>query len=1693
MWSQNIDTKQWTRQEDTLPKQDYELLKQELEKTRYYSKCLHGTTYLPINRLDDAYDILGYTNESGYYVGIGTSPYAPAVSAAPYEIEINNSTNDAFTKYKAEYGHTLKNLFTPEKIIDESVKNYVFVDVATTDAIPGGLTGQKINLVIDGIRIREGHRILVKNQKTFVVLSNFVDPDTYFTGNYYINRTDALNTEYYYFGSDNGIYIYKDRTLVRESDLDTYEDCIRYSIACKMGDVNADKQWHLSRLKNGFYPLYVNGDYIEFTEKHNWILRNRVDYNNVLDINYYDIIRIPAETMKILGYTYSIPERKISVGEFGVILNVQNNVPNIIQNKYKVNLRSISKTNNYYWVVGDEGTLLRVNKLTYEIDKISLNTFNNLCSISFFNNLRGFIVGEYNTIFETIDGGISWTPIVIDEFEGFKYNKVIYYNFNKVYIGGDTGIYLELEFANGEWSVYKRTVKKIVDDDDEFDLVDDINDIIPYTWGTTNPWSLTWSGSASFGTISTTKESMILVTNRDNIIVHNINNFIEHEYLYLDYNQPVGKVNTIAANTASFYFASIDDLFYFNINQFQTVGSVSNIISMSGSYATAFGSAIPNINKLYNFNNQSLEIAGDNSELFSATYSAATQSILTTAFIDSLKSKLLFLDYEIAGKLNFFDDNQIYRIPNSIDITAATTSITITASTNEYNWLSYYKDSLKTWSYYTYSALFQLDDTNKIEFSSTFRKIGSTNTLSFTSSSMTMDPAIVVDLAPTINKYKVSNFIVGSASITAPSSPYTIYACDDILVVASNTLDALVGEILLLESSVVKANFMVNRIDIISGIRYFYCYTKLAQNILTELKASTDTITITNLNTFNNLLIDFSTRFNDHPVGVGYVTVVKGSLLTLSPIFNNFTAYYNMGTEVVIDAIPYSMYYQDSFLDFGFKPTYNLLGYLNNIDPITFTASKEFKALPRYSSVPFSDLSGGTSSFNGIYIDTNVGTNKIYFSPSLKNEWETFYKWTFLDVDVNYSANPTVNSEKLLITDKFYDESQDWYVLEFHKKVNYSTGITISTFNVLSRNRLDQISHDLEELSNIQKTKSFKNYNMKFGQDDTTTIPNSWSFSNLQGELNFKFPTDSYALAFTADHDIKESISGIVYVDDNNHLAFNTVRLTQQILADINYLSQDVNGYLIVNTLQEHRLSVMDGFLLTLKPAPGSSYYLNPQYNGYLTVKSIIDKFTFVVDILSGSFTVGDIGTIEHFKKDPFFNYQPVDIIDVGIDKKTKRSVAILPENVILEGFKYKLVNIDLTKFKFNLVDGLSLETIVKKYSWLLEAEIDNAIIGEDENGLVWYMGTWFCGRWFGGTWYSGEWLGGDWYGGTWDSTKVDNKILSAKVDTIVKDRKYSLWKSGHWYAGDWKEGTWYNGTWYNGNWSDGEWFNGIWNDGVWTKGSFIGGTWVEGIWNDGLFSSRNKPAYWLHGKWYGGDFENGIWYGGTWAQNRGKVSRFGTKPSNSRPAIWHGGKWFAGQFHSVLNLDENGKPQVSDRHSYSIWNTGIWMGGDFYGGKAYNIDMRNGKWYGGIMEELPIYGIVASTASTPATNAFEFYGEWRFNNLDTLWIVDNYINGTSSLGTTEAPKAYQVRDVDIDYTVPGKKTTVYVFYQDNTVALPVTPVLFSTLPTGYRIVSHVSKSKWYSGIWENGIFSESEFWGGIWYNGVFDNSKWYT
>jgi len=118
------------------------------------------------------------------------------------------------------------------------------------------------------------------------------------------------------------------------------------------------------------------------------------------------------------------------------------------------------------------------------------------------------------------------------------------------------------------------------------------------------------------------------------------------------------------------------------------------------------------------------------------------------------------------------------------------------------------------------------------------------------------------------------------------------------------------------------------------------------------------------------------------------------------------------------------------------------------------------------------------------------------------------------------------------------------------------------------------------------------------------------------------------------------------------------------------------------------------------------------------------------------------------------------------------------------------------------LNDGLTLEKIKDKYSWVLMPKIKYAILGEADDKLVWYGGEWKGGTWKGGIWLSGQWKkgiwnNGVWYGGVWSG---------------------GIWQSGAWVGGVWRSGVWASGIWYGGVWRDGMWLTGEWYDGKWHK-----------------------------------------------------------------------------------------------------------------------------------------------------------------------------------------------------------------------------------------------------------------------------------
>jgi hypothetical protein len=1904
MWIFNKDYNKWVITEDQLTKSNFDYLKQELVSTRYYSKCLSGATYLPINNVDNIYDILGEYEPKNWYIDSSGSQYSYTTipqNASP----INGiSSNNYYTKYLSEYGLTLKNLFTPERLIKDSV-NYLYVDISTTEQI--NLNTNYTNLIIDGVKLLSGHRLLVKDQISTETLPFDTDPNNYFKGNYTLVQDYGATIEYSYYNSENGIYLFNNGYLTKTSDLSLYEDCIRYSVSVKLGTINTQRQFHLSRLLNGYYPTSSLNEPVEFTEKHNWILRNKVDYNNLFEINYYDLLKHGSQTYSINSITYSIPERTISVGEFGVILNTQGNtfstvdISNIIPNKYKVNLRSITQTDLYYWVCGDDGTLLKVRKHDFIIEKVSLNIIKNLKSVSFFNNLKGVVVGDLNTILITNDGGLNWHSIIVDDFESYYYNKVLFQSQDKIYIVGNTGVFIELEEDISGWSAYKRRISRFIDDYEEYLLVDNINDIIH----TNISWELTYNYSTE--SIVDNKELLLLVTNDGKIIANDLKSTTKFDFLYLDFSIKYDNItNIIQQGTSSnFYFSGDNGILSFDLTNFQTIGVNNNDSNTILFNNIAINYTELSINKLFDYNDELL-ICGNTSLLKSGTYSNPLNfSSMDDTFESRLKSKMLFVDYDVASKLNFFTDAGDYRLPSSTTFNLVTksddiifsntqsqsinpnfsdsiistinvgntssnpkeievklnlsnpvgitnllvnlrspngsiinlkrvnsgtgttlTNVIFSTSTeynlfrnslapynnhtyqmdkiipfdssfvrlsyefsysngfianktllsellnqdNEFvgnwdlyiewtgittfdrptlpiitypngtfsgwdltfvysrkdeidlnclsfeplvygptapsfitkyetNWLTYWKDRQKTFEYYSNTPL---DESSKVEISTDFCKYSVSSTKNILS--ITNKLSDISRLAPSLLDNTQSRFKGRTplTPISAPNSLYDIYFYDYLMIVrVADDFPVEVGDVISLTSSVVDSQFIINKIEVLNNwnhlqftsdtmSKYLYMYMDFNDNIITELIKTQNDITITNLNKFQNVT-QLQERFNIHPISHGYELTYIDSTITIDSKFNNITSYYNLATQVITNGVDDTgssmtltkeMVYTDGFLKFGYTPTYNLLDYLEglndstNLSSVKFTADKEYYAMPHYKAIPL-EASTSTELSSSIYFNYNgisygpsssstKSSNILQFGTNLKLEWESIFIDTFVDIIMysdsdyyNAAVGTTYSTERLLVMKKYYNSKDDTYDIEFGKSINFPLyNGNLFFVDILSRRTLLQISEDLQELNNIQRPR-FVNRIIDNGNNN---------FYNYDRTTNYKISTDSYTKILLSDVDTIKELSAIIYTDYKNELSMNITRLAR----DYNIKITDTdsyNGKLLIICGEKHELKNSDGVVIEFNGGTYSSQVLNEQYFGYHSV-NVVDEYKVYVDIpYINNTTVNDIGYLKYTKSDPFFNYQPVDIIDVGVNKKGKIAIELSIDNLKLTNDVYSLVNVDYNKYRFRLIDGLNIETLSLKYPWILEAEVSGALLGLDTNGLVWYKGSWECGRWFGGTWISGTWKSGDWYSGIWNSKRITDNLISVEVDNKVSDTIQSTWFGGRWYDGTWNNGTWIDGRWYDGTWNTGDWYKGIWNDGTWNDGVMSGGIWVTGTWNGGIFNCDNDPAYWIDGKWNGGDFENGIWYNGIF-EEKNALARFGTKAYNSRTANWRAGKWLSGSFYSRMITDDSGVPVVSTSHKYSIWKTGTWYTGDWYGGIAYHMDFQSGNWHGGILEDIQVIGI--------SSKYITLNGEFGFKLGDDINILNTF-GSTSSISGK-----YKVIHSDVDSI--NKKTKL---------SIDITPnytTLNSDNETGLRVVSRFRGANWKSGIWSNGIYESGLWEGGIWYNGIFkDGANW--
>ena len=1791
-WQVNIDDGKWKPGIDSLKKTDFDALKQDLKKLRFYQKCLSGSTYVAVDSnitggnqsatIDDIYGILslhenGYFTQSTYYYN-SLLPYIQPPSLYPNNNPSVISNTQSLDRYLdnilPDYNMTLKNLFTPERLINDQKENVFYVDVATDvklDSVSGDLTG----LMIDGVRVKEGHRILVKNQFDYVTIPALANPDNFFQGKYELDETVNNTKKYKVYNSDNGIYKFTNRRLVRSTDIDLYDGALRYSICSKLGDINREKQFKLARLRSGLYPLYTNNDPIYFEESHNFVVRNRVDYNNLYELSLQDTIKhatqslivsnnifvpatsatcsfsvfgmTPSNTIEILyngisltgvvnrgsisdssfmGYfvglssiinnrnitlytgftalfvpsqpgivisappgssyngtnltvningtysslnltsfnggtdsstvavssTYSIPPRVITIGEFGVIINHQEGITSIIDSKYKTYLRSITQTSRYYWVCGDEGILLRIDKVDFKIKRIELKFKNidspsdvvitKLNSVEFFNDLRGAVVGKFNQIWVTSDGGNNWEQIYLSNFDGYNFNKVLFTTIDTFYVGGDNGVFIDFEYSLGEWFAHKRRISKYVDGlDDEYLLVDDIREMDYFT-----------QSGGSFVSIG---------GELGKLFVYDISNsFSSWDFICIEGTSSGANISSVDITGLSWIGSFFSAIFLttfegiYAVNPFASpfLGTNSNIINpIISTFSTDIG-----INSIF-YDGLDLTVAG-NLSLWRSVTGLGSTDVYDSTFFKRLKPRMLFLDYDIGSKLYWFDDYGQYRLPERIEfpvsymqdvgsqsyigfnrnVNSVYNSVTSTTfSYLETNWITYWKDRLKTFEYYT-----NLEEVFVVEPSFTFSSSDAIGkTFSYATSSFTTNYLDIVDLMPTAvppmqiasitQSSRFRNYF-GGPSVTFPSNNYDLYFYDYLGIWHNNILDtdhpSEVGDVLEISSDVFEGKFVINKIisTCSGGVcdYYSYFYTDFNQNILNNIPSSSG-ITVRNLNKYPQDITKsqyFIDNFNSHYISYAYecdevVSLIPGIIVGLPPTagitqsfritpkFSQFSAYYNLQSTADMRDVYAATYSQEinyptGFLNFGYSPTYNLLSYLNFIDDSKYVPTKEFLAMPIYMDIPGPDnLSFSTQS--SIYIDVGLETNKLKLGSDLKHVYDTLFKWTFVDVLMDRVTNPQL-TERLLIIDKYYDSDNGWYIIEFHKKLDYTISTNIYLIDIISRRTLQQISDDLQYINRLHRPEWLisESYDPTGG-----AVTGTWS--NYETQIDFKVPTDSYTKILLSDNDVIRDLTSLIYTDYKYELAMQVTKLNRSY--ELNVMS--VGSYTI-NSIPYYRLNFSTilndiddiDYVVVSVTSTQSSY--PPQILGYHNIRRVPTSNTSMVVLVpfSGGIPSPVKLKVSFVRKDHFLNFQPVDIFDVGIgDKKIKKAVEVLTENYEISGSKYNLVNLDLNRFRYRLVDGLDIVSLNANYPWILEAEISNAIIGMDKNGPVWYKGIWYCGRWFEGTWISGAWLSGDWYGGKRTSRTITDEKLSVKIDNQNTNQYSSVWYDGRWFGGNWENGTWYEGRWYGGTFSNGRWFDGTWNDGVWDNGTFQSGIWVLGQWNNGLFNTNNGPVYWLDGKFFGGDFENGIWYNGIFDQKNDKISRFGTKSSNARNSVWRSGKFLSGQFHSYLNIDDNGNPDVSDVHKYSKWKTGIFSSGDFYGGISSNIAFKNAKWHGGISEDIEVVYVNATASS------FLLKGDFDFNINDEFYIVDGGdYNQFSMYGTLDNPKKYK-------------------------------------------------------------------------------------
>lgn len=1584
-----------------------------------------------------------------------------------YDIYEALSYNDFNNEVEDNY--SLKNYFTAKNAMDLGLKNFKIVDLATTENIPDILSSKK-GLIIDTEKVEIGHRVLVKDQNT--------------------------NTE-------NNIYVYtKDFTLVIADDLQTEETSSFYSVHVKLGS-QKDQQWFNSRTNTGSF--LITTDDKNFSIGHNRLVRHKLEYKNLNDLELHDISTI----LERMNYPIPAGIHNVSFDSLGVMKITGLNVT----------LPAINTL--YTWKVEVSGHTNPIANGIFDITSTTNSGANVSISLAsaptsvlvhaatvkiYVDNRISIVVGEYGTIIKTFDDVFNLAvlgPTVIKT-ETTTRERLYALHISQdssghalgsVWICGKRGTIL---YSNDFGATYIIQSTPVLEDLNDIVFLDDMNGVAVGNKGTilyTTNAGLLWK-DISLTNVQDMKDLKCMSVT-DNTTVYVVGNR--------------GTVLQLKLNVSNWLISKVP-----------IFKQVDNITSYE---------IYENLNAcVYNTITKKLSIGGDNLILF---------------YIDLNNDNVRFIENDSTiTALGLFDtirtmENVLY--PSNDAIFIAGNSFAINGA-----------NSIMQMYLINYAEAVLITDTNILStvynVSISFSAPGIVNN-PFTSgyndqvfNSLRWDDNFGVFVA--VGNHTFYN----ACDYTGPSDwqDYlsTYYGITD------NIFDNYKSKLIPLDYRLgAKMYFKNEQGD-------FNMPIILKNNLGNEVNhmsldnSRPTTIFFVSL-TGEHSYLDYlqtleytvgTTKINRNFRALNSVAFNKTNSNALIPIGSNLLFTFNAdSTQIAYNATKPLLALTGDIVRVVLKETISGDLFLDDTFMVTAVSGNTITINQNFDGRFQNDLLNGIFTYHG-YVN-NINTYLEKDCTSLQTQVDIH------PIGKTYGIVPTalsINTLDFKIVTRLTNKN---------KYYNLRTAVNTTVMATIPYN-VDFVFDYRVQVLNFRYGPYYNLLNIMNDIDPTLFIP-GYLFDaaviskpyqpNPLVTTNFALSGNTFVIGSSYLTDWNSMKAGyFVDIFHNFVIAKQRVLITKKYSQTVNgitkyYLQTDADLQTLIATFSIVTSDAIDIRLrndiaqisidlargndlqtdifawpgLTVQNNPSFAYKNNLQYLTTQAYFELMSKNTDIKKNITGFIYSTDehnlVCNLINIDNDPNLNYQPVDTYDIGIDRIVKTAISLDKKNTETEEIQvqttipltYKkhtagyLRDVDLTKFTFRLVDNLNLSILQQKYSWILDAEIEGAVIGEDAYGLVWYKGDWLCGTWKDGTWYSGTFHSGLWGNGKWYSREVEDRFSSVYVKSNTT-LEFSKWLSGTWIDGTWNNGTWFDGTWQTGTWNTGLWLDGTWDSGTWNDGEWQGGDWINGVWNDGRFNIDNTYSTWYYGFWFGGDFENGLWVDGVFNQNIDKLSRFGTKSTGAKLSIWRHGSFIKGEIHSYANVQDGDKtkPLPSLNYRFTIWHSGTFYTGKVYGATFKQGNFLEGDFYRGYVDGgLPV---VSFSQIRPDPIAPRWLLTLHVNNYkhylkkgDTLHFIglvgiEPATGYQLYLGTNYDPKEHKIYQVETN----GDLTIEII----NPSFTPVVSDLQTPGTTFYLnkfIAFTVEGGTFHHSLWNNGLWLNGYWETGMWNNGVWDNGVW--